>query len=231
LKNIHVAGHHLLNLINDILDFSKIEAGRMNFHLETYKVTTLLWEVETTIAPLAEKNTNTFKIEIGDKIDIIHTDITKVRQSLLNLLSNACKFTEQGLVTLKVWQEENPDPKAELPTVPAPDVPNSRSERDFLGVDLASWSDSSLRPIPYVVFQVIDSGIGMSPQQITTVFNPFTQADESTTRKYGGTGLGLTITRKLCELMGGELTVMSELGHGSTFTMRLPQFLQYAREE
>lgn len=231
LKNIHVAGHHLLNLINDILDFSKIEAGRMNFHLETYKVTTLLWEVETTIAPLAEKNTNTFQIEIGDNIDIIHTDITKVRQSLLNLLSNACKFTEQGLVTLKVWQEENPDPKAKLPTVPAPDVPNSRSERDLLGVDLASWSDSSLRPIPYVVFQVIDSGIGMSPQQITTVFNPFTQADESTTRKYGGTGLGLTITRKLCELMGGELTVMSELSHGSTFTMRLPQFLQYAREE
>ncbi|MEB3278840.1 MAG: MASE1 domain-containing protein [Lyngbya sp.] len=231
LKNIHVAGHHLLDLINDILDFSKIEAGRMNFHLETYKVTTLLWEVETTIAPLAEKNTNTFKIEVADDIDIIHTDITKVRQSLLNLLSNACKFTEQGLVLLKVWTEKSDDPTAEPPTVPAPDFSSPRSERDSLIVDVASFSQTTLEPITYVVFEVTDTGIGMSPKQITTVFNPFTQADESTTRKYGGTGLGLTITRKLCELMGGELTVTSQLGHGSTFTMRLPKFLHYAQEE
>ncbi len=231
LKNIHVAGHHLLNLINDILDFSKIEAGRMNFYLETYKVATLLWEVETTIAPLAEKNANTFQMEVADNIDIIHTDITKVRQSLLNLLSNACKFTEEGLVTLKVWQEEDHNPHAKPPTVPPPDIANSRSERDLLTSDLDSWANVSPHPIIYVVFQVIDNGIGMSPQQITTVFNPFTQADESTTRKYGGTGLGLTITRKLCELMGGELTVISQLGEGSTFTMRLPQFLQYSREE
>lgn len=231
LKNIHVAGHHLLDLINDILDFSKIEAGRMNFHLETYKVTTLLWEVETTIAPLAEKNTNTFKIEISDQIDIIHTDITKVRQSLLNLLSNACKFTEQGLVLLKVWTEESEDPTAELPTVPPPDFSTPRSERDSLITDVSSLSETPLQPITYVVFEVIDTGIGMSPKQISTVFNPFTQADESTTRKYGGTGLGLTITRKLCELMGGQLTVTSELGHGSTFTMRLPKFLYYAPEE
>jgi PAS domain S-box-containing protein len=231
LKNIHVAGHHLLDLINDILDFSKIEAGRMNFHLETYTVATLLWEVETTIAPLAEKNTNTFKIEVTEEIDIIHTDITKVRQSLLNLLSNACKFTEQGLVTLKVWTETCDDLSAELPTVPAPDLPNLTPQKDSLITDLSSASEANTQPITYIIFQVIDSGIGMSPRQITTIFNPFTQADESTTRKYGGTGLGLTITRKLCELMGGELSVTSKLGHGSTFTMRLPQFLYYAQEQ
>ncbi|ERT07527.1 sensory box protein [Lyngbya aestuarii BL J] len=231
LKNIHVAGHHLLDLINDILDFSKIEAGRMNFHLETYTVATLLWEVETTIAPLAEKNTNTFKIEVAEEIDIIHTDITKVRQSLLNLLSNACKFTEQGLVTLKVWTETSDSLTAELPTVPAPDLPNLTPQKDSLITDFPSASQANTKPITYIIFQVIDSGIGMSPRQITTIFNPFTQADESTTRKYGGTGLGLTITRKLCELMGGQLTVTSELGHGSTFIMRLPQFLYYAQED
>ncbi|EAW38516.1 two-component hybrid sensor and regulator [Lyngbya sp. PCC 8106] len=231
LKNIHVAGHHLLDLINDILDFSKIEAGRMNFHLETYTVATLLWEVETTIAPLAEKNTNTFKIEVADNIDIIHTDITKVRQSLLNLLSNACKFTEQGLVTLKVSTETSPDPTTELPTVPPPDLPHSTHQRDSQITDFPYAPEANTKPITYVIFQVIDTGIGMSPRQITTVFNPFTQADESTTRKYGGTGLGLTITRKLCELMGGELSVTSKLGQGSTFIMRLPQFLYYAQEE
>ena len=231
LKNIHVAGHHLLDLINDILDFSKIEAGRMNFHLETYTVATLLWEVETTIAPLADKNTNTFQIEVAHNIDIIHTDITKVRQSLLNLLSNACKFTEQGLVTLKVWTEISDDLTTELPTVPAPDLPNLTQQKDLLITDFPSPPEANTKPITYIIFQVIDTGIGMSPQQVTTVFNPFTQADESTTRKYGGTGLGLTITRKLCELMGGELSVTSKLGHGSTFTMRLPQFLYYAQEE
>ena len=231
LKNIHVAGHHLLDLINDILDFSKIEAGRMNFHLETYAIATLLWEVETTIAPLAEKNTNTFKIEAADNIDLIHTDVTKVRQSLLNLLSNACKFTEKGLVTLKVWTEIGDDPDAELPTVPAPDISAPLNPKDSLLADITSHGEAATRPLTYVIFQVADTGIGMSPKQITTVFNPFTQADESTTRKYGGTGLGLTITRKLCELMGGELTVTSELGRGSTFTMRLPQFLYYESYE
>ncbi|MDY7019802.1 MAG: MASE1 domain-containing protein [Cyanobacteriota bacterium] len=230
LKNIHIAGHHLLDLINDILDFSKIEAGRMNFHLETYKITTLIWEVETTIAPLAEKNSNTFTIDVADNIDIMHTDITKVRQSLLNLLSNACKFTEQGQVSLKVWTEENADCTAELPTIPVPDLSNSDSQENS-PISENSSLPIPLQPITYVIFQVIDTGIGMSPEQILTVFNPFTQADESTTRKYGGTGLGLTITRKLCEMMGGELTVTSKLGQGSTFTMQLPQILSYASEE
>ncbi|MEL7038449.1 MAG: MASE1 domain-containing protein [Cyanobacteria bacterium J06592_8] len=231
LKNIHIAGHHLLDLINDILDFSKIEAGRMNFHLETYKIATLIWEVETTIAPLAEKNANTFIVDVADNIDIMHSDITKVRQSLLNLLSNACKFTEQGQVSLKVWTEKDTDSTAELPAIPAPERLNSDSEKDVSTSEINLSLPIPLQPITYVIFQVIDTGIGMSSEQIATVFNPFTQADESTTRKYGGTGLGLTITRKLCEMMGGELNVTSELGQGSTFTMQLPQILSYASED
>ncbi|MGB3532942.1 MAG: MASE1 domain-containing protein [Microcoleaceae cyanobacterium] len=222
LKNIHVAGKHLLNLISDILDFSKIEAGRMNFYLETCYVKTLIWEVEATITPMAEKNDNTLTIDVVDSVELMYTDVTKVRQSLLNLMSNACKFTQTGTVTLKVWQE-----KTQLqhhPVVPPPDA-------DISVTDHQLDADTEDGPEFDLVFQVIDTGIGMSPQQIATIFNPFTQADESTTRRYGGTGLGLTITRKLCLMMGGDLSVESEVGRGSTFTMRLPQRLFYSSEE
>lgn len=219
LKNIYVSGQHLLTLISEILDFSKIEAGRMNFHLETFKVATLLWEVETTVTPAAFKNSNEFILDVAENVDLMHTDLTKVRQCLLNLLSNACKFTENGRVTLKVWLEE---------TDPANSNVNLPQDSDIL-----SFHDESINHIPdlsqasstLVVFQVIDTGIGMTPKQLVTVFHPFTQADETTTRRYGGTGLGLTITQKLCQMMGGNLSAMSQLGQGSTFTMKLPQTL------
>jgi PAS domain S-box-containing protein len=222
LKNIHVAGKHLLNLISDILDFSKIEAGRMNFYLETCHVKTLIWEVEATIIPMAENNHNTLTIDTAETVKVMHTDVTKVRQSLLNLLSNACKFTQNGSVTLKVWQENSQ--LQHHPVVPPPDAEISVADHQL---------DQTVKDEPEfdIVFQVIDTGIGMSPQQISTIFNPFTQADESTTRRYGGTGLGLTITRKLCLMMGGDLSVESEMGQGSTFTMRLPQKLFYSLEE
>jgi PAS domain S-box-containing protein len=222
LKNIHVAGKHLLNLISDILDFSKIEAGRMNFYLETCHIKTLVWEVESTIIPLAEKNHNSLTIDIDETVKLMYTDVTKVRQSLLNLLSNACKFTQNGSVTLKVWQESSQ--LQHHPVVPPPDTEISVADHQL---DPTTTDEPEFN----IIFQVIDTGIGMSPQQIATIFNPFTQADESTTRRYGGTGLGLTITRKLCLMMGGDLSVESEIGQGSTFTMRLPQRLFYSVEE
>lgn len=222
LKNIHMAGKHLLTLISDILDFSKIEAGRMNFYLETCPIKTLIWEAEATIRPLAEENHNTLKIEIDDSINQMYTDVTKVRQSLLNLLSNACKFTQNGSVILRVWPENRP----------------RQDQWFFLSSDITvSFSDDPLMDIDTdepkldIIFQVIDTGIGISSEQIQTIFNPFTQGDESTTRQYGGTGLGLTITRKLCVIMGGDLTVESQLGQGSTFTMRIPQKLYYHPEK
>jgi PAS domain S-box-containing protein len=224
LKNIYVAGQHLLTLISEILDFSKIEAGRMNFHLETFKIATLLWEVETTVAPAADKNSNQFILEAEEGIDLMHTDLTKVRQCLLNLLSNACKFTEQGKVILKVWQAGGDGSNQNIDLILDP---------EFITVNDEEITNSAccLPDVPkscstVIIFQVIDTGIGMSPKQLATVFSPFTQADETTTRRYGGTGLGLTITQKLCQMMGGDLSVISELGKGSTFTMKLPKILR-----
>ncbi|VXD16106.1 Two-component hybrid sensor and regulator [Planktothrix serta PCC 8927] len=225
LKNIYVAGQHLLTLISEILDFSKIEAGRMNFHLETFKVATLLWEVETTVAPTADKNVNQFILEVSEDVDFMHTDLTKVRQCLLNLLSNACKFTEKGKVILKVWQEGTDRINLDVDSILLldPEFISSKGE----GVNQAcSLPDVPKTCSTVIVFQVIDTGIGMTPKQLATVFNPFTQADESTTRRYGGTGLGLTITQKLCQMMGGDLSVTSELGKGSIFTMKLPKILR-----
>ncbi len=224
LKNIYVAGQHLLTLISEILDFSKIEAGRMNFHLETFKIATLLWEVETTVAPAADKNSNQFILEAEEGIDLMHTDLTKVRQCLLNLLSNACKFTEQGKVILKVLQAGGDGSNQNIDLILDP---------EFITVNDEEITNSAccLPDVPkscstVIIFQVIDTGIGMSPKQLATVFSPFTQADETTTRRYGGTGLGLTITQKLCQMMGGDLSVISELGKGSTFTMKLPKILR-----
>jgi signal transduction histidine kinase/CheY-like chemotaxis protein len=185
LKKIHAAGKHLLALINDILDLSKIEAGRMEIYAETFEISSLVQEVVATIKPLIEKNANTLIVNCPGTLGTIHADLTKVRQSLLNLLSNASKFTEGGTITLTVDHYCDGD-------------------RDCIS------------------FQVTDTGIGMSPEQIGKLFQAFTQADASTTRKYGGTGLGLVISKKFCQMMGGDISVESELGQGSTFTIYLP---------
>jgi signal transduction histidine kinase/DNA-binding response OmpR family regulator len=186
LNKINSAGKHLLALINDILDLSKIEAGKMDLYLETFSVRDTVRDVSTTMQPLVDKNSNKLVIAIDPAIETMHADLTKVRQGLFNLLSNACKFTKEGTIVLRVQHE--------------------RAEQ-------TEW----------ISFHVKDSGIGMTPQQAAKVFEAFTQADASTTRKYGGTGLGLTITRKFCELMGGSIHVESELGKGTTFTIRLPR--------
>lgn len=185
LAKIHAAGRHLLNLINDILDLSKIEAGRMELYLETFAIESLIQETLSTIHPLIEQNNNTLKCSLAEDLPAMYADLTKVRQSLFNLLSNASKFTNNGTISLNVSCDTEPD-------------------RDW------------------IVFEVRDSGIGMTQEQIGKLFQAFTQADASTTRKFGGTGLGLAITKKFCQMMGGDIDVTSELGKGSIFTIRLP---------
>lgn len=183
LGKISHAGKHLLTLINDILDISKIEAGKMEMYFETCDLSKMIKEVANTVAPLMEANGNLF--EIRSLEGEITTDVTKLRQILINLLSNAGKFTKEGQVILDVSQET----------------------RDG---------------VPGYRFIVQDTGIGMSPEQVGKMFQPFTQADSSTTRQYGGTGLGLAISRRYCDLMGGDIRVESALGVGSTFLCWLP---------
>lgn len=183
LGKIRNAGKHLLSLINDILDISKIEAGKMEIHRETFNVSGLIQDVITTVKPLIDKKGN--KLETSLEQGEMTTDITKLRQILINLLSNASKFTQDGTISLDVYRE----------------VRNQRSG---------------------YCFRVKDTGIGMTPEQVEKLFQPFTQADSSTTRKYGGTGLGLAISQSFCDLMGGSIQVESESGLGSVFTCWLP---------
>ncbi len=185
LQKIHTAGRHLLSLINNVLDLSKIEAGRMELHLEDFDANAMLDDVVTTVRPLVDKNSNRLQVERADSLGSMRADLTKVRQMLLNLLSNACKFTENGKITLAA--ERGEDGGREI-----------------------------------VTFSVTDTGIGMTPEQMDRLFEAFSQAEASTTSKYGGTGLGLAITRSFCDMMGGDVQVVSAPGEGSTFTIRLP---------
>jgi PAS domain S-box-containing protein len=183
LAHIERAGKILLFLINDILDISKVEAGKMELCLETFDVAGLLQDLMRTAAPLAKKNRNEIRVECPPDIGELRADATRLSQSLLNLISNACKFTENGVITVQA----------------------SRSPSDGLQVT------------------VRDTGIGITAAQLETLFQSFTQADPSTTRKYGGSGLGLALSRKLCQMMGGDISVRSEPGAGSSFTVHIPR--------
>jgi len=185
LKKVHSSAKHLLALINDVLDLSKIEAGKMDIYLETVEVKPLIEDVVSVVGPLVDKKANKLSVNLGPNLGAIHADITKVRQSLFNLLSNACKFTERGTITLDVYR---------------------------------SWHLGS----EIFHFIVSDTGIGMNKDQLGRMFQAFTQADASTTRKFGGTGLGLVISRNFCQMMGGDITVESEEGKGTKFTIVLP---------
>ena len=185
LKKINQAGTHLLALINDVLDLSKIESGKMEALAEEINLDRLIDEVGATAQPLMGKNSNKLSIKRGEQLGNAHQDLTKLRQTLFNLLSNAAKFTHDGSITLHV----------------------NRTEQ--AGVDWLS-------------FAVSDTGIGIAEDKIEHVFKEFAQADDSTTRDYGGTGLGLAISQRFCKLLGGDLSVHSELGEGSTFTIRIP---------
>lgn len=221
LHKIQGAGKHLLGLINDILDLSKIEAGRMELHLETFEIATAIANILAIVCPLMEKNHNTLVLNCPDHLGCMYADATKVHQVLLNLLSNAAKFTVQGTITLTVAREDG-------------EVQEDRGDRGDKGdrgeqYFASSSSGSPLPPAPpssplppSITFTVSDTGIGMTPEQLSKLFQPFSQADTSTTRKYGGTGLGLTISQRFCQMMGGEIRVTSQAGQGSTFTVYLP---------
>ena len=223
LQKIHAAGKHLLGLINDILDLSKIEAGRMELYLETFDISAMAEDVVTTLQPLVDKNSNILNIQFGNKLGSMHADLTKVRQSLFNLLSNACKFTQQGTITLTVsrgrWGEWEIGTGALVRMGDGETCSTLIKDEESIGI---CSSPVPLISPDWITFQVTDTGIGMTPEQMSRLFEAFTQADASTTRQYGGTGLGLAITKKLCQMMGGDVTVESEVGKGSTFTIHLP---------
>jgi PAS domain S-box-containing protein len=193
LGKIQTAGKHLLSLINDVLDLSKIEAGRMSVFEEDFSVVELINDVITTTAPLIAKNGNRIERDLADDLGFAHADLTKLRQALFNLLSNASKFTKGGVVTIRGRRE-------------------ARAGK--------AW----------FVFSVSDTGIGIPADKFDHIFEEFAQADDSTTRQYGGTGLGLPLSRRLCRLMGGELSVTSEAGVGSTFTIEIPAGVPAAAE-
>jgi Amt family ammonium transporter len=197
LEKISTAGKHLLELINNILDLSKIEAGKMDLYEEAFPVMRVLEEVIATVTPLVEKNANRLVLDIPGDLGAMHADLTKLRQVLLNLLSNAAKFTQSGTITLQVRRQEAGSRVQEVP-----------------GSDLLLGD--------CLLFTVQDTGIGMHEEQLSRLFEEFTQADASTTRKYGGTGLGLAISRRFCEMMGGRIVVRSAPGAGATFTVVLP---------
>lgn len=185
LQKIEKAGRLLLSLISDVLDLSKIEAGRIELHMEPVAVGSIVHDVVSTIEPLAKGNGN--RLLVHNHYDgIVEIDAIKFRQSLLNLLSNACKFTENGTVELEV--ESHPE-----------------------------------RGREWIEWRVKDSGIGIAARDMDKLFQAFSQVDSSATRKYGGTGLGLAISQRFCQLMGGQISVQSELGKGSTFVIRMPR--------
>lgn len=182
LGKIERAGRHLLQLINDILDLAKVEAGRMELFEETFAVERCIEETTQTILPLLTQRGNRVRVDVDPEVETIHADVTRFRQILLNLLSNASKFTERGEIEIRAW------------------LPDEAT----------------------LAVAVSDSGIGMTPEQVERLFDAFVQADASTTRRYGGTGLGLHLTKQFVEMMGGSIEVESEEGTGSTFTVRLP---------
>jgi signal transduction histidine kinase/CheY-like chemotaxis protein len=182
LDKIRTAGKHLLELINSVLDLSKIEAGKMELFLETFALQRLVKEVVDVCQPLAAKNNNRLEYDVASDAGEMRADQTKLRQSLFNLLSNACKFTSNGVVTVRVTRGSD-------------------------GI---------------VTFAVRDTGVGMTPAQVAKLFEPFTQADASMSRRFGGTGLGLALSRSFARMMGGDIVADSTEGKGSTFTLRIP---------
>jgi signal transduction histidine kinase len=184
LQRVNRAGTHLLGLINQVLDLSKIEAGKLELNPQTVQLAPLINEVIGTAGQLAEQNKNRLVVDAQENLGALTVDPMRLRQILLNLLSNACKFTKEGEVRLRARRVAN--------------------GRDW--IELA----------------VADTGIGMTAQQQAKLFEEFTQAHSSTAQRFGGTGLGLALSRKLARMMGGDVTVTSEPGKGSVFTVRLP---------
>jgi len=186
LKAIEFAGRHLLSLINEILELSKIQAGKMEVYPEEFDLSQFIDEVVSTIKPLAQRKKNKLEVIKQDLPESMHSDSSRIRQILLNLLGNSCKFTDEGEIRLTVIRKT---------------------------IDGVKW----------IYFTIGDTGIGIDPEKISGLFAEFSQADSSTTRKHGGTGLGLTISKHLSQLLGGDIQATSELGKGASFTVFLPE--------
>jgi signal transduction histidine kinase len=189
LDRILGAGRHLLALINDILDLSKIEAGRMELALSSFPLAPLIADVAKTVEPLAAKNRNKIEVHCAAEIGTMHADQMRLRQALINLMSNANKFTERGAISIDAREQQE-------------------NARDWITIAVA------------------DTGIGMTPEQMGKLFQEFSQASSTTASKYGGTGLGLAISKHFCQMMGGDITVESAPGYGSTFAIRLPRIVE-----
>jgi signal transduction histidine kinase len=181
LQKVLISAEHLLSLINELLDLAKIEAGRMEVYAETFKLDEILRVATTTVEPMLKDGRVRLVTEIAPNIPPLKTDRDKLKQAILNLLSNAAKFTERGEIKIAAWSE-----------------------------------DGTLK------LAVSDTGIGMKEEALQYIFEEFRQADMSSTRKYGGTGLGLAIVKRFINLMGGDITVESEVGKGSKFTITMP---------
>ena len=172
-------------MINEILDLSKIEAGKMEIYLDSFKIQEIIESAIHTIEPMLQKNKNSLEVQCDDNLGYMVADMNRVRQTLINLLSNASKFTEE--------------------------------RRNLPGSSRVKKQDA-----PWIIFKVTDTGIGIPKNQLRSIFSEFTQADSSINRKFGGTGLGLAISQRFCRMMGGSITVDSEVNKGSTFTVQLP---------
>jgi signal transduction histidine kinase len=192
LDRVLGAGRHLLALINDILDLSKIEAGRMELAVSSFALAPVIADVVKTIEPLAAKNGNKVAVNCDGGIGTMHANQMRLRQALLNLISNANKFTERGSISIDARQGQE----------------NGRD---------------------WITLAVTDTGIGMTVDQLGKLFQEFSQASSSTASKYGGTGLGLVISKRFCQMMGGDITVESEPGCGSTFTIRVPRIVKVGK--
>jgi signal transduction histidine kinase len=192
LDRVLGAGRHLLALINDILDLSKIEAGRMELALSSFALAPLITDVIKTIEPLATKNSNKVAVQCDSGIGTMQADQMRLRQALLNLMSNANKFTDRGTISIEARQGQE----------------NGRD---------------------WITLAVADTGIGMTAEQMGKLFQEFSQASSATASKYGGTGLGLVISKRFCQMMGGDITVESEPGRGSTFTIRVPRIVEVGK--
>lgn len=185
LERIHAAGRHLLALVNDVIDLSSIESDKLELSTEPVKVASLVEEVVATASPLVSKRDNRLIVNMPEDLGVIDLDALKVRQSILNLLSNAAKFTTKGTIMLTVLRKQGD--KGEI-----------------------------------MLIEVTDNGIGMTPEGLNRIFEDFAQAENDTANKFGGTGLGLALTRRFCQMMGGSIGVRSERGIGTSFAIEIP---------
>jgi PAS domain S-box-containing protein len=188
VERIHGGGRHLLNLINNVLDLAKIESGKMAIYPETFSIAALLEGALSATRPQIEQNDNTLELRLADDLGVLYTDQLKLRQILINLLSNAAKFTQHGVITFTVGCEMT---------------------------DHGEW----------ISFCVADTGVGMTDEQQQRIFEEFQQADYTITSQYGGTGLGLALSRRFCQLIGAEISMTSQPNQGSCFIVRLPSSL------